>query len=255
MERIKSSTKFCHFTTMDNARNIIQKEKIFLSKYSAMNDGLESSSHEDEDGKVFSLSFCHSESLNIPQFYLYSGIDGKGCRLQFTDSKINEILSNIKVYPVNKNYGCRKRPFDADEYEVLYDWIHYIPLDGRGEYRGKEDYYDSLDKAKEVLTKNNKQYFIKNPIWKYEKEFRIIVKLKNKIKYDRVALAIDVKDNERGISIKLGPEVTGAEYDEIKNEFSDYGIRKIEMSSEYKIAMNLIKRNEKIFWSNKGRGN
>ena len=35
---IKSNTKFCHFTSIDNARNILSSESFFLSKYSKMND-------------------------------------------------------------------------------------------------------------------------------------------------------------------------------------------------------------------------
>lgn len=78
---------------------------IYLSKFSGMNDGDEEYYHMCENNRTFILSLCHSEANDIPLFYLYSGIDGKGCRLEFTKNKLLQILKG-DIVPVNKKIEC-----------------------------------------------------------------------------------------------------------------------------------------------------
>lgn len=243
-EKIESNTKFCHFTSSENARNILSGECFYLSKFNNMNDLAEAKLHSDEKDKVFSLSFCNSESLNIPLFYLYGGIDGKGFRLQFTASKINEILSNCSVHYVNKNNIRLKKEISHSQYTIDCDWIYYITSNGFCEYKDTlKTNYDSFDCAFQSLKKKDKHFYIKNKIWKFEKEFRIIVKFNEDIPYDKVALVFNIKENEKGISIVCGPEYTEAEIKKIKEEFSGYGISNVSPSSVNAISMKLCQKN------------
>ena len=243
---IKSSTKFCHYTSLANARNILSSECFFLSSYNKMNDLAEADLHADENQRVFVLSLSNSEALNIPAFYLYGGIDGKGCRIQFTEAKMKEILDGCSVSFVNKHMKKLKKTVNPSDYDVLYDWIYYISFNGYCEHRNESKPYAGFTSAVEELKKEKKHYFIKSPIWKYENEFRIVVVFRENIPYERIALNFRIKDNDRGISVKLGPETTQEEYRNLSDEFLDYGISNCKQSSDQKIRMGLIARNKEL---------
>ncbi len=130
MIELKSSTKFCHFTTVDNARNILSSERFYLSSYACMNDLAEKKLHEEEEKRVYVLSLCNSEAVNIPVFYLYGGIDGKGCRIQITDSRLRSMIETCRVFYVNNHGKCLKKEVPKDKYAGLYEWVVYIALDG-----------------------------------------------------------------------------------------------------------------------------
>ena len=244
---IKSSTKFCHFTSSDNARDILNSETFFLSKYDKMNDLAEAGLHSDEKNKVFVLCFSNSESLNIPAFYLYGGIDGKGCRIQFTDTKMREIVDGCSLFYVNKKFKRLKKEISKSEYKIYFDWIYYISSNGYCEHRNEDaKQYLNIDDAIAELKKNNKHYFIKNPIWKYENEFRIVIVFDHEIEYDKIALMFHIKDSDNGISVAFGPETTEEEYINLSNEFREYGVSKSNRTSDYAISMNLVMRNKRI---------
>jgi len=247
IEMVKSKTKFCHYTSVKNARNILSNECIFLSKFSGMNDITEAGLHSEDMNRVFVLSLCHSEALNIPVFYLYGGINGKGCRIQFTDTKIREILQKSQVFGVNKQYRLLKNSIDPSEYKIISDWVYYISTDGYCEHRNDTPKrFESKEKALLELKKTDRNYFVKSPIWKYENEFRIIVAFNKDIPYDRVALRFNIKNNDPGISVKFGPETTQEEFDKLKAEFKDYGIDKSSKSLDNAIKMDLIDRNKEL---------
>ena len=184
--------------------------------------------------------------MNIPLFYLYGGIDGKGCRIQFTDARIREIIKNCSISYVNNQYKRLKKVIQPSEYDIYYDWIYYISSNGYCEHKKVEKYYQSLDDAKRILSADNRHYFIKNPIWKYENEFRIVVVFKEEIPYKHIALNFNIKDNEKGISVAFGPETSEEECKAFANEFSDYGITKCNRISESAVSMGLVKRNSRL---------
>ncbi len=244
---IISRTKFCHYTTIDNARNILSSESFFLSKYNRMNDLAEAGLHSNDKDRVFVLCFSNSESFNIPVFYLYGGIDGKGCRIQFTDAKIRDLINKCQIRFVNNSYRVLKREVPSDSYSIFGDWVYYVTNDGFCEHKiDKINRYNNKEAALKELAKDNRQYFVKSPIWKYESEFRIVVVFKEKVEYDKIALSFDIKENEKGISMVCGPETSEKEYKEIRKEFGDYGISKCSRYPEGIVSMDLVERNKDL---------
>jgi len=244
---IKSNTKFCHFTSIDNARNILSSESFFLSKYSKMNDLAESKIHEKQDRRAFVLCFSNSEALNIPAFYLYGGIDGKGCRIQFTDARIRSLINDSDIYYVNKQNKPLKKAVSKSEYRIYYDWIYYISRDGYCEHKSeRKQFGSSIDTALQELEKDNKHFFVKSPIWRYENEFRIVVVFEKDIPYDRISIKFAMNNKNSGVSIMCGPETKPEEYEQLKAEFRDYGVNKFKSSSDYAISMNLVDRNRQL---------
>ncbi len=211
-----------------------------------MNDLAEAALHADDNQRAFVLSLSNSEALNIPAFYLYGGIDGKGCRIQFTDAKVKDVIDNCSVSYVNKHMKKLKKAVNPSDYDVLCDWIYYISSNGYCEHRNENISYNDFNSAVEALKKQNKHFFIKSPIWKYENEFRIVILFRENIPYERIALNFRIKNNDRGISVKLGPETSQEEYRSLLYEFFDYGISNCKQSCNQKIRMNLIARNKEL---------
>lgn len=250
MDDIVSGTKFCHYTTLDNARKIINSEYIYWNQLCCMNDIDENELHTDENNQIFIASFCHSEAKSIPLFYLYSGIDGQGCRIEFTDSKLRNVVKSPSIYPVNEKLCKLKKKYDKCEYEIYAGWVHYIAESGYHFYRGREEKrYVDFKTAIEELKRLPEFYFIKNPIWKYECEFRIVIKFNKPISYKRIALHLPIKQNETGISITCGPEMQEDMLNTLHDEFAEYGIHKLKMFSDDKkrIRMGLIDRNAAFY--------
>lgn len=244
---VRSNTKFCHFTSTDNARSILNSESFFLSKYDRMNDLAEASLHDEQRNRVFVLCFSNSDALNIPAFYLYGGIDGKGCRIQFTDAKMREIINHCSLFYVNNKLKRLKKEISKSDYNIYYDWIYYISSDGYCEHKkDKAKRYSDLNEAFTELEKNNRHFFIKSPIWKYENEFRIVVVFNKEIKYNNIALNFPMRDIDKSISVAFGPETTDEEFSELSDEFQEYGIVNSMRTSDYAISMNLIARNKRL---------
>ena len=241
-----TKTKICHYTSIANAREIISGGAFYLNKLSKMNDQSEAEMHGTEAENVYATSFCHSESKSIPLFYLYSGIDGKGCRLEFTLAKMKQIVSG-RVFPVNKKLKILKNEIDKNLYDIQIGWIHYVARDGAEFYKGKKLHrFNDIKEAYQQLKSENEEYLIKRPYWRYEDEFRICVRFKSKIQYDRIALKFDMNEIEKGISMECGPELSESELEEIKKEFADYGIRRVSRFNDIKIQMGLVEKNKTL---------
>lgn len=245
-----ANTKYCHYTTQDNARNILCDGSILLSKFESMNDQMEYEHHKNDQNKVFSACFCHSEAFNIPLFYLYGGIDGKGCRVQFSKARLNEIIKNGHIYYVNKSKKTIKKAIDPSKYHIYMDYIYYVTSNGYCKHEGEEKEYGSLENFLQVM--GEKRFFVKNPIWKFEKEYRIIVVFDEDIKYDKIALCFPTKANDAGISVVVGPEMSNEEYEAFQSEIQDYGIRKCKKVSETnRVKMGLVEKNRRLLRNEK----
>lgn len=243
-----SDTKFCHYTTIDNARNILRGGSFYMSEMSQMNDVGEADKHKEKSGTLFVNCFCHSEAKNIPMFYLYGGIDGKGCRVEFTESRLKKLVENCQVYPVNDKCQMLKQPFDGSEYEIACDWIYYMTPRGFYKYKNTEVLpLETYEATIEKLHKEGKDVFIKDYIWRYENEYRILVRFKNPIKYKRVAIKFDIGEKERGISMMCGPETEDVELTKIQEEFRNYGIMKITRPNKMGVRMGLVEKNRRLY--------
>lgn len=239
--------KYCHYTSVENARCILSGECFYLSRYSAMNDGAEETWHKGDDNRVFILSLCNSEAMSIPSFYLYGGIDGKGCRIELTEARIKRIMETGVVSYVNQKGRKLKQIVPRSDYDVYCDWVYYIASNGYCEHHGeKEMRYADREEALSKLRAENRHFFVKSPVWNYEKEYRMAVVFKKPVPYDRIALQFGIDSKERSMSVTYGPETTDKEYHDLSKEFEDYGIVKSGKAGDYKIRMNLVKKNKKL---------
>lgn len=239
-----NKTHFCHYTSVEAALSILESGFFYLSPFENMNDVDELKLHEDESKKIFSLCFCNSLADNIPLWYLYGGIDGKGVRIEFTAAKMRDLIRICEksVYDLTNEVA---NELSSSEYELHYGWIYYEKGKNNVSYRGHPISKTDMKVYHGVRNSDNSiYYFIKGFPWRYEKEFRILVKIK-KEGVKKVGIKFDFEKFKSGIRLLAAPEFsksneqTVAKFANIKK----WDKKKLKGKSELRIQMNLLKRN------------
>lgn len=194
-----SDKKFYHYTQMKNVENIcIGNNKTrywFASNIMSMNDNDETKLHDADKERVYVISFSNSEAKkeNIPMWFLYGGVTGRGARIGLTKNAMNILINGIQcAYQISESceINTKKEYKLGIDFDLYYAWVNY-----------------SKNPFKEKNEKN--KYAIKGIDWKYEKEFRIILVFKESIG-KRVAIKINDKvfsnSIKGGVHVGLGPE-------------------------------------------------
>lgn len=230
-----SGQSFWHYTNKESLYKIfsktdrVQDYTFRCSKISKVND-LEERQRENADN-VFVTCFCNTNSEKIPMWFLYGSLASKGVSIGITPSIMLTFLKSIEfVYAVrDNNYEKLK----ADSFDVKYGWIYYKKGDGN---KVKVNFKGKFYEVKDFDERRSGCYFIKDYVWNYEKEFRIIIIDKQNRKLDYILLPIP-EGIVKQIKIKTGKN------SDIEEEKLPISKNKIE-KSKLKIAINLLKRNK-----------
>ena len=213
-------TNYFHYTTLERANSILEAKCFKLMPlYRSSNDLVERDTYSNSDVGLFSLCFSTGISENLPLWYLYSGIDGKGARIGIKRKSFEKLINNARVSLVEleKDYPYKERleskELKPEEYSLICRDILYIGPDYtktetyRAKYNGKTK-NDITKETEESLRKSYKR-FIKGLIWFYEKETRIEVNVKNKELFEptkNYIVTISIEDIFSDIDICLAPE-------------------------------------------------
>lgn len=184
-------TEYNHYAELRIIDEILKNREFFLSDVRGFNDKKDIEQFKDK--LYFSLCFSTGVNENLSLWYLYSGIEGKGGCVSFERSTIKEFIENakyelwkIKVLP-NKlekldkvadiENGKNARIEFAD---VLY-FSEEIQLKKREDenmalkYNTMTNY--GISKKEFQQFKENNIGKLKNLIWYYEKETRLLIEL------------------------------------------------------------------------------
>lgn len=222
---------FYHYTKLEIIEKILLSREILMCVVGNSNDPMESKISENKQN----FHFCFSTGINenLPMWYLYAGVDGKGGCLHFTKSMIYELIENGKFILTeidekrNIVEGSKRIPLKKEEYECKIQDIVYV--DTHDEEKDKKvslkyntmTNYDKISKTEFEKFQKKNQEFIKSLIWYYEKETRILVKLTEKGKKylnpeKKYAIAVKLEEELcKEIKLRLAPEIN--EIDEIIN--------------------------------------
>lgn len=244
----ESSSDFYYFTTVDSLEKILNcdgENYILVSPISKMNDLHERELHIKDGDSAYGLCFCNSDMDNIPMWYLYGGISGKGARMKITSRKMKDLISDIEfVYAVN-NFKLGEKLYRYRDFDLEFGWIFYRENEEVIRYR--DAYYRLIDSI-DSFEKDN--FFIKDIEWKYEKEFRILFRIHSPKKLpERIALPLNkakLMQNGGGLSVMLAPELKprgdeAGEREKYSEKF-DIPVSKVSFS-KLRIRMNLLERN------------
>lgn len=237
------TSSFYYHTRLDVAKKVLSKEGLvfYISPISGMNDENEKDLHNKNKDRTYILCFSHLKTESIPMWYLYSGITGEGARIGLKPARMKDLIdSAIVLYPVYNGKMETSRPLTIlNDYDLEYGWVFYRNKADRS-IKHKEIQYnlsDSLD----AFERDN--FFVKDREWSYEKEFRLVFRLKNEIP-ERVALVLDkrIMMADDGLKLTLSPLLKDSDINLLAEQLG-LPVRLVS-ASKINAKMDLLKRNQ-----------
>lgn len=187
--------EYCHYTDLDTIDKIIKGRAFMMGNVNGFNDVCDREQFKNVES-CFALCFATGVNENLPMWQIYSGCSLRGGRIQFSNSKysIRKLIeeSQYEVWRKNEYINGNRRyiPYrlkDDDMYKAFHDVV----------YVKKENKYVSLKYNNRFITQiPNEEFenyiksdianwddghigFQKKQIWHYEKETRLLIKLKD----------------------------------------------------------------------------
>lgn len=242
-------TNFFHYTSLDALNSIIGSRKFLVSNVSRFNDLKEKEVFNNNEELFYSLCFSTGVNENLPLWYLYSGLDGKGGRIKFTSTMMRRIVDYSKFYLCEYDYSEHKeirKIFDLTDdnstkefRDVLYCGIND---DNTIKYNTMTNRRISLNEISDY--RDNYKGFVKNLIWYYEKETRLLININleykktlEEIGVERLAVMMDFQHIGNNFSINLAPEIEVKEFEPIKFDLKHDKLKELYiLSKNYKKA-------------------
>lgn len=257
---------YCYYSSLYGIDKILDSRFFWMTPLQNCNDLEEPSHNGNKDKKIFCLCFSATFSENLPMWYLYGGINGKGARLTFPQKAFKKFInddeqSNLKVYQLeynNENDVIKKELIENSKYKIeCCDIVYYDQDEKKIRFKHNLNANNNIKENDEVILEKF-HGFIKALPWYYEKEFRISISFKDDSIFEgkdffgenepdgksQHRIAIEIPDEiYRNIGIMTAPEFSG------EIDFNNYaGItkllaEKIEKSKYHgKIKMRLKER-------------
>lgn len=244
---------YYHYSAKAAIESMLDHRQIWLSPLSLANDKAECSKRT-----LFQTSFSSGTSENLPLWYLYSGIDGKGARLGMTGTMFGHLRdrATFQLWEYGEqgliaDSGRDLAPSAAITQDILYISTRkstHKDSEYRLKYNGKNVFEGTFDGDLPTLIEEYRARcpeFCKALIWYYEKETRWLIQVPEDMlkpgKQYRVVATIDESILKRLI-IRLAPECDDADYEQMNTKYHDTVSRVERSQYQGEINMNLAKR-------------
>lgn len=179
-DREYKHTNYFHYSDIKGINGILENKKIWISSMMYSNDAKENDAFGDETYRYFQLCFSTGKSENLPLWFLYSGVNGNGARINFPKKSIKKLLdpSNLKIELVETASDKKIELWPNINCELSFRDILYRQHMEK-QCRIIHNCISNFCIEEKALKKYEENYrgFIKDPIWFYEKEARILVKV------------------------------------------------------------------------------
>ena len=231
---------YCHYTGIDTINKILEGKTFWLTSVTGFNDTLDTEQFGEAGGDYFSLCFSTGVNENLPLWYLYSGINGKGGRIQMTKDAVRSLIENGRFRlcrAVSKK--CQeflKLELGNDMDLEFRDMVYVREPEGNEACSLKYNTMTNYQVPKEEFRKYKENHcgFWKGLIWYYEKETRLLARVKGEAKAHlnqwreadrdipdisyRIELSFDEALMKR-LKIMLAPNIKEAEIAEILKDY------------------------------------
>lgn len=221
-----------------------------MSNVSGFNDKRDREQFKGIESNCYSLCFSTGINENLPLWYFYSGIDGKGGRIRFTKPMVSRLVkkgvySLCELDEENNRKGNVILQLNSDNADITFKDVlynHYNKNEISFKYNTMTNYKFSRNEYDKVA--ENWKYFLKGAIWYYEKETRLLVRLKGEAekavkKYKKCVVALSFPD-KLNYSVVLAPNIEN--FDEL-TQYEHIGGnnngKKVVSFSEYKGEINM----------------
>lgn len=225
--------QYFHYTKLDIVDSILKNKKFWLSNVDGFNDTLDIKQFGQDPVPCFSLCFSTGIHENLPLWYLYSGLDGRGARICFTKTGIKKLVKNgrysLRLFGPNEDQDGKEIMSleDGKTMKLSFrDVIYFQSGDSKGKcalkYNTMTNYKIETEEFENYSQKN--RGFQKGLIWYYEKETRLLVELlgdakkvweeKSKENTIRVILSFD-ETLLKHIRVTLAPNIALSDKDDV----------------------------------------
>ena len=214
----KNTKYYSHYTSLSNIENIFSSGEIWISSTNEFNDNDE---ENELKNKYFSLCFCRGRGENFSLWYLYSGTQGTGGRMIFTQAKLRKILNEPVMYLCKKREDIKQgiplilnEDYTLDFGNVLYYKKNYKHVDLK---------FNTMTNFHKIPYSEFEKYqkkhlgFTKNIIWYHENEMRVFITLSDEMmarfnQEEKEVIKIDISQIADAIKIQLAPEIADKEF-------------------------------------------
>lgn len=222
-------TQYYHYSQLEGIKGILNDQKLWVSSMCFSNDTTEHSRFGNDTYYYFQLCFSTGTTENLPLWFLYSGTNGKGARISFGKKTINNLIDfkNMHAELIDIQGGNRTTLIDGDNCHMEFKDIIYRKKE-LNKYRLKYNTQvnDSFPIEEMDKVERNNKAFIKEIIWYYEKETRLLIRVDEKL-IDK-GLFKDVKESPYRIELSIPDDcykdievMLSPVYDESKQEEID----------------------------------
>ena len=176
---------YFYYSASSIINSILGGHAFWLSNVKDVNDLLDAEQFIEPD---YSFMLCFSTGINenLPLWYLYSGLDGKGARIRLTKTGVRDLIQNGEFFiaeflgkrGIGKEIKLDRKDLSMEFGDIIYaketPAAKYTTL----KYNTMTNY--SLPSAEWKAFQNKHNGFSKGLIWYYEKETRLVVRLTGK---------------------------------------------------------------------------
>lgn len=234
----KDKKKYYHYTSLGALDAILKDKQFVISNVNRFNDkkDREQFGDENEQKRFFSLCFSRGTEENLPLWYMYSGVNGKGGRLCFKYNKIQKLVSD-KLDNGELRFSLYE--YDYENHKTIGEKICDLQNGLNCEIKLHDVLYSRIEENKARLKFNTMtnngvigvdqlNYYMdkncgfnKGLIWFYEKEERLLIEINDETAKSleankQYAVICKLKDIIKFVQITIGPEITK------KEELKDY---------------------------------
>jgi len=181
---------YCHYTRIRGLNGILERKEFRLGCVSRFNDKLDTKQFGDESNLYYALCFSTGVNENLALWYLYAGMDGRGARIRLTKSIVRKLIDNARLSlceiirnEKGEEISCEKvlDLTNSVDVELKFKDVLYSLIDSQShgvklKYNTMTNYNISQQEFNSYRKKN--RGFMKGLIWYYEKETRLLAKLK-----------------------------------------------------------------------------
>ena len=178
--------RYYHYTSLENIEHIFKDKRFRISNVSRFNDKIDCMQFGEPINLYYSLCFSVGKRENLPLWYLYSGVDGRGGRLGFTSSAIRELCDSAIFTLCEYDYDNPTTEFPtiplkpSVDFELNIRDVLYANFDNE-EHTSELRYSNLVNNI--ISSEEVRKYLAAHPgfwkslIWSYEKETRLNIKL------------------------------------------------------------------------------
>lgn len=177
-------TYYYHYSNIEGIEGILSGKTIWVSSMCFSNDATEHNRFGDDTYRYFQLCFSTGTTENLPLWFLYSGKNGRGMRITFPKKVINKLFleDDIDIALVNVDTKERIKLIPDKNCKVYFKDVLYRKSEGkkyRLKYNTKVNNEFPAEEMDKVYAEN--KGFVKEIIWFYEKETRLLVEVSEDI--------------------------------------------------------------------------